>query len=232
MGESGRHRLRETIFGMQDGLVSTMGVVTGIASGTGDRLVIILAGLVVIFVEALSMAGGSYLSSKSEAQMEARMLEEERYEIRHQPEKERQELEDYYQKRGFTKEETRIIADRFMADEDLLLEEMMHRELGIHPSREEHPVKNAGVMWLAYMIGGSVPLVPYLLLDPTFSTIMTSVGVTAATLFLVGAWKGRMVRLPQWKSGLEMALVGMGAGAIGYAVGFTIGHLLGLGTIH
>ncbi len=232
MQEGKRHRLRELVFGLEDGLVSTMGVITGVATGTGDRLVIVLSGIVVIFVEALSMAAGTYLSSKSESELEDVMLAEERREIRTQPEKERKELEEYYKKRGFTDSELRPIVDRFMADEDLLLEEMMHRELGIHPQRSEKPLRNAGVMWISYMVGGLFPLVPYLLWQPVQATIFASVGFTAATLFLLGAFKGHMVNLSRWKSGAEMALIGMGAGAVGYAVGAIVGHLLGLGAIH
>lgn len=231
--ESGkRQRLRELVFGLEDGLVSTMGVITGVASGTGDRMIIILSGIVVIFVEALSMAAGSYLSSKSESELEDKMVKEERHEIRTQPEKERKELEDYYKARGFTESERKMIADRFMADEDLLLEEMMHRELGVHPSREEHPVQNAAVMWVSYMIGGTVPLIPYLLWPPAQATILMSVGFTALTLFLVGVFKGHIVHLSKLKSGAEMALIGMSAGVVGYAVGAVVGHFLGIGPVH
>lgn len=226
-----RQRLRELVFGLEDGLVSTMGVVTGVASGTGDRMIIILSGIVVIFVEALSMAAGSYLSSKSESELENKMLEEERHEIRTQPGKERKELEDYYKKRGFPEDERKLIADRFMADEDMLLEEMMHRELGIHPHRQERPVQNAAVMWGSYMLGGVVPLIPYLLWSPAQATIFASVSFTAGMLFLVGAFKGHIVHLSKIKSGAEMALIGMGAGAVGYVVGAIVGHFLGIGPV-
>jgi vacuolar iron transporter family protein len=230
--EGKRQRLRELVFGLEDGLVSTMGVITGIASGTGLRVVVILSGLVVIFVEALSMAAGSFLSSKSEAELEKKMLEEELHEIRTEPEKERRELMEYYEQRGFSGPEASMITERFMADEGLLLEEMSHRELGIHPQRTENPLRNASVMWVAYMMGGIVPLIPYLLFDVARSTIVLSVGVTALALFLVGAAKGRVVGLGRARSGLEMALIGMGAGAIGYAVGAVAGHLLGLSALH
>lgn len=230
--ESGsRARLREGIFGLEDGLVSTMGVITGVASGTTTRLVILLAGLVVIFVEALSMAAGSYLSNKSQQELEARMLREELHEIRHQPEKERAELHEFYTARGFDQRERDILIKRMMADEKLLLEEMAHKELGIIPDQAEHPGRYAGIMWLTYSLGGLVPLLPYILIPAPATALPVSVAATGAALFWLGAWKGRLVGTSPVRSGLEMFLVAMGAGGVGFLVGTLVGHLFGLPTV-
>lgn len=225
-------RLRELVFGLEDGLVSTLGVITGVATGTGNRLLVILTGLVVIFVEALSMGAGSYLSNKSESELEDKMLREELHEIRTQPDKERQELREWYTKRGFTAEEQEILIARFMADEELLLEEMAHKELGIHPEHEEHPGGKAVIMWGAYMVGGSVPIVPYLFAAPPVG-IAVSVAGTLVALFGVGYWKGATVDIHPVKSGFEMLLVAGAAAGVGYVVGAVAGHLLGIsGGIH
>lgn len=225
-GSSGR--LREGIFGLEDGLVSTMGVITGIASGTGARLVILLAGLVVILVESLSMAAGSYLSNKSQQELEARMLREELHEIRHQPEKERAELESFYLDRGFSKPEREILITRIMADEELLLEEMAHKELGIFPDSHEHPGRYAVVMWGTYLLGGIVPLVPYAILSSPTTALPWSIGATAVALFALGAWKGDLVGTSPLKSGFEMFAIAMGAGLVGFLAGSIAGHLFGL----
>lgn len=87
-----RRSLREGVFGLQDGLVSTLGALTGIAGGTQSREHVLLAGAVVVAVEAMSMAAGSYLSSKSERQYLERMLREEELAIERDPEGERREI--------------------------------------------------------------------------------------------------------------------------------------------
>ena len=84
--------IREGIFGMEDGLVSTFGAITGIAAATGDQFTIMLSGLVIISVESISMAVGSYLSSKSERSIDERKLSEEKIELKQYPKEEQEEL--------------------------------------------------------------------------------------------------------------------------------------------
>ena len=88
--------IREVVFGMEDGMVSTLGAITGIATATNSHFVVVLSGLVVISVESISMGVGSYLSNKSEDDVEKRKLFEEKQELKHFPDEEREELEDIY----------------------------------------------------------------------------------------------------------------------------------------
>lgn len=165
-------RIREIIFGLEDGLVSTLGVVTGIAEGTQDRFVIILAGLVVIFVESLSMAAGTYLSNKSEK-------------------------EAHFNKR---------------------IKFGLHQLLHIKEIRQKNPTKDAVFMGISYMIGGTIPIIPYLLL-PLERAIAISVIITIATLFLVGVGKGKLTQTDPLKSGIEMAVISFSAALIGFIIG-------------
>jgi len=217
-----RTRLREAVFGVQDGLISTMGALTGIAAGTQSGEVVVVAGFVIIAVESLSMAAGSYLSSKSQREYLERLLREEAEEIATEPEKEHREIWEMYRSRGYTDEEIAVVAKRLMSDPALLLEDMAHKELGISPAALEEPLGNAFVMGTAYVAGGLVPVVPYLLL-PVHAAMPIAVGGTLAVLFLFGGLKGRLVRQSWWRSGLEMLTV---AGAAALA-GFVIGRLAG-----
>ena len=213
-------RLREAVFGLQDGLISTMGALTGIAAGTQSGEAVVVAGFVIIAVESLSMAAGSYLSSKSQREYLERLLREEEEEIANEPEKERQEIWEMYRSRGYHDDEIAVIAKRLMSDPKLLLEDMAHKELGISPATLEEPLGNAFVMGIAYVAGGLVPLLPYLLL-PIHAAMPIAVAGTLAVLFLFGGLKGRLVRQSWWRSGLEMLSVA-GLAALG---GFLIGRL-------
>jgi len=217
-----RERLREAVFGTQDGLISTVGALTGIAAGTQAREPVVIAGFVIIVVESLSMAAGSYLSSKSQREYLERLLREEEEEIKRDPEGERKEIWEMYQARGYEDAEIEIIAKRLMSNPKLLLEDMAHKELGIHPNVMEDPLSNAFVMGTTYVGGGLVPVLPYLLL-PLSTAIPVSVGGTFLALFLFGGLKGRLVRQSWWRSGLEMlSIAGLAALA-----GFFVGRLAG-----
>lgn len=219
--------LREIVFGLEDGIVSTLGALTGIAAGVQDLNIIILAGFVIIFVESLSMAAGTYLSSKSEQEMEEKILNEERQEIEEDPEGERQELVEFYQERGFTPDEVEMIVNRVTSDKELWLEEMAYRELGVIPDKERTPVHDALFMGVSYIFGGSVPLVLYFFIDLPHA-ITASVLFSISMLFVVGFVKGKLVGIHSVKSGLEMMLVSVAAAGIGYAVSQIVGQVVPL----
>ena len=213
-----RTRLRDAVFGTQDGLISTLGALTGIAAGTQSREAVVVAGFVIIVVESLSMAAGSYLSSKSQREYLERLLREEKEEIARDPEGERQEIWEMYRARGYADEEIEIIARRLLSNPELLLEDMAHKELGISPESFEEPLGNALVMGTTYVIGGLVPVVPYLTL-PIHTAMLVSIAATLTSLFLFGGLKGRIVKQSWWRSGLEMLSVAGVAALAGFFIG-------------
>lgn len=215
-----RSRIRDAVFGTQDGLISTLGVLTGIAEGTQSREVVILAGAIIIVVESLSMAAGSYLSSKAHRQYLERLLKEERELISKDPEGERRELRQMYRARGYADPEIAVVEDKLFSHPHLLFEDMAHKELGICPKSLEEPLGNAFVMGITYVAGGLVPVLPYLFLEPA-RAIPSSVAATCAALFSLGGIKGRLVHRPWWLSGLEM----VGVAGLAALVGYWIGHL-------
>lgn len=213
-----RSQIREAVFGVQDGLTSTVGALTGIAAGTQNQDAVVVAGFVIIVVESLSMAAGSYLSSKSQREYLERLLHEEEEEIARDPEGERQEIWDMYRSRGYADPEIEIIAKRLMANPKLLLEDMAHKELGISMQSLEEPLSNALVMGTSYVAGGLFPVVPYLLL-PMHTAMPVSVVGTLTLLFLFGGLKGWVVKQSWWRSGLEMLSVAGVAAVAGFVIG-------------
>ncbi|MCG3204635.1 MAG: hypothetical protein KCHDKBKB_01350 [Elusimicrobia bacterium] len=213
-----RNRIRDGIFGLQDGLISTSGALLGIAVGTQNSSVAALSGLVIVTVESLSMAAGSYISSKSQREYLERLLKEEKEAIENDPEGERQELRTMYRERGFTDQEIAMLENRLFSDKNILLEDMAHKELGICPRSMEDPIGNALIMGLAYIIGGMIPVGPYFWW-PVQKAIVLSIFLTASGLFVFGGVKGKLVHQVWWKSGLEMMGVAGIAGIAGYVIG-------------
>ncbi len=219
--------IRELVFGLEDSLVSTLGVVVGIAAGVADTRVVILSGVVLVVVEAVSMSAGSFLSSKSHREMLLQAIDEERHEIETEPEREREELVAMYTKRGFSPEEVGVLVKRITANKELWLEEMVAKELRINAADLEVPKKSAVVMLLSYVAGGVIPIVPFVLLQIRVATFV-SIGVTLVALFTIGFIKGRVLSNDGVKSGAEMVAVAGSAALIGYVIGKGAGLVFGI----
>lgn len=149
--------LQSAIFGFNDALVSTTGVIVGVSTGTSDKPVVILAGVVTILVEALSMGAGQYTSSKSTHQLE--------------------------------KDGTLRV-----------------------------PIVSGIIMFISYFIAGLVPLIPIIVFPIEYAR---NVAIIAALLglFLLGYYKGKIVKVSPWKSALEIFIIGGVATAVGIIVG-------------
>lgn len=217
--------IREAIFGMQDGMVSTFGTITGIAAAIPDPFTIILAGSIIIAVESISMGVGSFISSKSEKEIDERKLQEERIELHEQPEAEKIELEEMFVSDGWPKKLAKSMALEASKNKDLFLQEMAYRELKLIPDNDTSPGKNGIAMLFSYILGGFVPLTAYFLL-PVKTAIPISIIVTLIGLFLVGAWTTKYSKRSWWKAGLEMLMLAGIAGFVGYYIGQTVDTLL------
>jgi predicted membrane protein (TIGR00267 family) len=204
---------------MEDGMVSTMGAITGIAVGSGDHFIVVLSGIVIIAVESISMGVGSYLSSKSEREVNARMIEEEKEEIKKYPLEEKEEMVGLFVKDGWSKKLARDMAEEAGHKKTLMLREMTYRELQVFPSRVEQPVKNGFFMWGSYIIGGLIPVIPYLLIPTVAPVIPISISITLVGLFFLGVATTRFTYRSWWKAGLEMLAIAGLAALVGYAVG-------------
>jgi len=210
--------IREVVFGMEDGMVSTFGAVTGIAATTSSPYTVILAGSILIAVESLSMAVGSYLSSKSEKEIDERKLEEENIELHEYPHEEKEELEEMFIADGWPSKLATEMAEVASKNKKLFLKEMAYRELKVFPENQGSPLKNGIAMGISYIIGGLIPMLPYFFF-PIPTAIPVSALVTLTGLFFLGVATTHFSKRSWWKAGMEMLLLATAAGGIGYVVG-------------
>jgi predicted membrane protein (TIGR00267 family) len=213
---------REIVFGMQDGMVSLLGALTGVAVGSKDHFTVVLSGLSIIFTAALSMAIGTYNSLATERKIEKRILEEEKEEIEKSLVAEKEEVEELFIDDGWPKEVAKKMAEYAARDNRLMLREMAYRELGI-VSKKSRPIQKSIVMFFSWMLGGLFPLLPYLFLSITVA-ITVSVVMTLAGLFILGAVMSKFTKQRIVTAGLEIVLIG-GAAMVS---GLIIGHLVDL----
>ena len=212
---------REIVFGIEDGMVSTLGSLMGVAVGSGNPKIVILTGIVVISVESISMGIGSYLSNRSEEEMEVKEIEEEKEELENFPTKERKELYDTYRKDGWSEELANKMTEEASQNEKLFLKEMIVHELKISNSQKSVSVKGGVAMFFAYVFGGAIPLFSFFLL-PIESAIYFSIIVTLLGLFLLGTGTAKITKRPILKSSFRMLIIGGIALCAGVIAGLLI----------
>ena len=217
-------RLREVVFGAQDGLLSTVALVTSVAVAFETQTAVLVAGLAAALPGMLSMATGALLGSRAEQDVQRAEIEREARELETNPAEELAELVVLFQREGRTYREARELADEISQDSDLWLKTLVEKELGISTEETANPVKDAMVMGLAFIIGAAVPLVPHFFLTGG-TAIGVSVGATLAGLFTLGLLKGRIVERSPILQGLEILGIGTLSAGVGYALGELIPRL-------
>jgi len=210
--------MRELVFGMNDGLVSTLSLVSGVAGAAVSRGVVLLAGVAGLLSGAISMAAGAYISTKSQHEVQEAQVERERRELLEDPEEEKEEMRTLYRLKGYSAEEAHRMVERLGEDPDLLLESMLRDELGLMPETLPNPVTAGMQSGGAFIIGAFVPLLGYLLFDGLTATFV-SAAVSVAVLFLIGVIKTLFTGLSWLRSGLEMVAVGLFATVTTYLIG-------------
>ena len=219
-------RFREVVFGAQDGLVSTLALVTAVAAAvTGDsNSFILVAGLAGALAGMISMATGAFLGSRAEEDLKRAEIAKEARELEEHPAEELAELVSLYQREGLSLREARGLADKVSEDKDLWLRTLLEKELGISPEMTSNAMKDALTMGAAFVVAAMIPILPYFFLGKT-TAITVSVAVTLTGLFALGVWKGRVVKKSKWRQGLEVLLIGTVAAALSFGIGEGIPRL-------
>ena len=221
-----RGRIRQFMFGSLDGLLVPLGVVSGVAGGTSNSKIVVIAGVAEAFAGALSMGAGEYLSGKSEVQVQQAAIRDEEEEIAAIPDIERLEIELLFEHEGLSHDDAALVAGKVTSNRRSWVNTMVEKELGLSAEPEGSAVKNSLAMGASYLVASLVPLGPYLLLAvrPAF---VLSVVLTMVALLLIGLVKGRLATMSLWRSALEVVVIGAASAGGGYLLGMLVPHLIG-----
>jgi vacuolar iron transporter family protein len=220
--------IREAIFGAQDGLVSTLAVVSTVAGASADRHVVLIAGIASGLAGIFSMAAGEYIGSKSQREIFDAQIVDERDEVHHRPGEAEAEIAFMLEEDGLPRDRAVTVASVMAEHPEVLLKTMVEKELGLVVEREEgSPLQGALVMGGAFGLGAIPPILPHLVTTGA-PAVMTSVGLTLAVLFAIGAAKSRWTHRSWLSSGLEILALGAVAGIAGYFFGSILPTLLGV----
>jgi VIT1/CCC1 family predicted Fe2+/Mn2+ transporter len=214
--------LRPIVFGANDGLVSNLALVMGVAGATSSSGVIILAGVAGLLAGAFSMGVGEYISVQSQQELLEYQLEFQRHQLRETPEREQAILAAIYEARGFTETEAAHFVHRVFANPDHAIRLMIFEEVGLDERSIGSPVWAGIGSFLAFTSGALVPLVPYLV-GLGSATLAASLLASLAALFVLGLLISRLTRRNPIVGGLRQLLLGGVAAAVTYAVGAFIG---------
>lgn len=213
-------QIREVVFGMNDGLVSTVGFIAGVTGAIGESRLVFLSGMAAIMAGAVSMFIGAYIASKSQREFFEKEIARERREIIENPEKEREEIREIFQDHGFTEDEVEMIVHRVTQDKDRWVKFMMRDELGIIDENFDNPLKVGFLMGMSFIIGGLPLIFPYIFIVNSLSALKVTIAIAIIVLFGIGIGKTILTRTSWWKSSIEVVLLGSLAAGIGYILGW------------
>ena len=221
-----RGRVREFVFGIQDGLISNLGLVSGIQGATADLTIVLLGGITASVTGAISMAAGSYLSSKAEKEIFDAEIRTETERLASEPYLAQEAVLESLQAEGLPRENAYRIVRLLQPRPDIVLQTYHEKVLGLGRAEINRPMQAALVMGASFIVGSLIPLGPYLL-APGAVALPTSVAVSTVTLFGVGVFKGYLAKKSPWLSGLEFFVIALGSAGFGYGLGVGITALRG-----
>ncbi|MDQ2872582.1 MAG: VIT1/CCC1 transporter family protein [Candidatus Eremiobacteraeota bacterium] len=217
-----QRNVREIVFGAKDGILTTMGVVTGVGVAS-DRFTVTMTGLLALIAGALSMGVGEYQGAKAEREVVQASIDMERAEMEANPQDEFAEQVAYYKLKGFSADEAHTIVTRLAKNPEIYLYEMMRDEFGIDPRvADSSGLIPALAMSVSYAIGSALPILPYFLPLAPRTTVIASLALALVGLFAIGVFAARNSSRNPWMRGLEIVVYG----SIVFAISFAAGHFI------
>jgi VIT1/CCC1 family predicted Fe2+/Mn2+ transporter len=215
----------DAIYGINDGLGSIFGIVSGVSGATlGNSKYVLLAGIAGMIASALSMGSGAYLAAKSEREIYEAEVARERDAIQMNGPEARELLSLYYQVKGLPEDDADRVVDHLVRDPDQFLRALTTERLNSTEEALRNPLTSAISGALSTAVGAFIPIVPFFFLTG-YPAVIVSAIVSLLAHFAVGAAKSLITVRSWWASGMEMTLVGAVEGAVTYVIGIGLGKL-------
>ena len=213
--------IRDATLGANDGLVSVLTLIAGVAGAASGR-VVLLAGVAALVAGAISMGLGGFVSARAYRAYFLKELQREIREMREVPDIEREEIREVYRTRGFEGEALEMVVKTITSNPRVWLRVMMQEELGLSQGFGE-PLGAAATVFVAFLIGGAIPVVPFIF-GSGLGVLGLSFLCTAAALMAAGAIRTRFTGERPVRAGLELVAMA----TVGVGVAYGIGRLLNI----
>ena len=227
----GRHRgggntLRAAVLGANDGLVSNLSLVMGVAGAASSEKTLLLTGLAGLVAGACSMAMGEWLSVTSSRELYAKQIATEADELREVPDEEKEELVLIYRSKGIEETQARALADRLLSDKTQALDTLAREELGIDPDELGGSAWQAAIWsFVLFSAGAIVPVAPFFFLAGQ-TALIASAAASGVALMLIGAGTSLFTGRSAIFSALRQFAIGLAAAAVTYGAGAVVGVTL------
>jgi VIT1/CCC1 family predicted Fe2+/Mn2+ transporter len=215
--------LREAVFGINDGLVATVGLVSGEALSHQPHGAILVAALSATGAATVSMAIGSYLASRSERDMQHKLIRDQAASIRRSPSGQEALVRRLLTDLGVGRETVAAVAREITGDRRRWLRFLVRERLGLHEGRRENPIHNAAIMAVAVVLGSLAPILPFLLPLGITAARNLAWGLSLAAAFGLGLGKAAVTDSPRWGTGLQFMLLVSASAAVGAGIGLALG---------
>jgi VIT1/CCC1 family predicted Fe2+/Mn2+ transporter len=215
--------LRAAVFGVNDGLVSNLSLVMGVAGAEPGAEFVRLAGVAGLLAGAFSMAAGEWVSMKAQREVFERQIAVEREELEVAPQEEEAELSLIYQAKGIPRAEAQLLARQIMTNRSSALDTLVREELGLDQQALGSPAGAAASSFVSFAVGAILPVLPYLLGGGGNLAIVVSAIISGVALFSVGAAVSFLTARGLFVSGARMVVIGGLAAGVTFLIGRVIG---------
>ena len=215
--------IRDFVFGFGDRINTSLVIVAGVGGANSSADFIILDALVGMFTGSKAMAVQNYLAIKSQREILESEIKGEEYEMETYPEKERMEIEEFYRSKDFDEDLVKCVSDTITSNKRVWLKTMLTEELRLNLGIVGNPIKGALIMFGCFIIGGILPILPYLLSKTGFVRLQfalwVAIAISITSSFLIGAKKAKLAKKNRVKGGIEISALGTGIALLGYGIG-------------
>lgn len=210
--------MRDAVLGMADGLTVPFALAAGLSGAAAASNIIVTAGVAEICAGAIAMGLGGYLAARSEIDHYASEFKREWSEVREKPHVEEREIEEIFESYGLSKLEIAPMVQALKRQPDKWVDFMMRFELGLERPNPRRALRSALTIGGAYVVGGLIPLSPYMVVAESSSALSISMALTFVALLVFGFYKGKFTGTSRRKSAFQTFFVGALAGAAAFYI--------------
>src|SRR5476651_1355055 len=206
--------IRDIVIGMSDGLTVPFALAAGLSGAVSSSTLVVTAGIAEIIAGSIAMGLGGYLAGRTELDHYQSELKREYEEVERVPEQEKQEVKEVFASFGLSTQLQDQIADEMAKDKKAWVDFMMRFELGLEEPNPNRARISAITIGISYIVGGIIPLSPYILISNAQTALFYSVSVTLICLFVFGFFKSKMTGQPALGGAFKVVVIGaLAAGA-------------------
>ena len=216
--------VRDIVIGLSDGLTVPFALAAGLSGAVANAHLVVLAGLAEVAAGSIAMGLGGYLAARGDAEHYASELLREQTEIVTRPNDEAEEIYEIFEQYQVSREAATPVLEALQRNPAAYVDFMMRFELGLESPSPNRAHRSAITIAISYILGGLVPLLPYMVLTDNLLALKLSVVITLVALALFGAIKGRLVGTGTLRSALQTTLIGGAAAAAAYGLARLLNH--------